>query len=356
MAPRPRYARRPSSLPTEPMRFQNVAIIGLAHVEAPHRITSAEIDDRLRPLTDRLGMAPGVLEGVAGIVARRFFDPGVPPSQVATMAAEIALERAGIPRERFGILVNTSVCRDYLEPSTACMVHGNLKMPEQCRNYDVGNACLGFLSGMELVGAMLESGQIDYALVVDGEHSRDVTESTIERLLRPETTMETYRNEFAALTLGSGAAAMVLARASDHPEGHRFLGGVTLAATKYNHLCVGQPDRMYTDTKGLLLAGVTLATKTLAATVERLGWNVDDLDEFVLHQVSKVHTESLCSRLKISTDKVLRVYPEYGNIGPAGIPYVLSSSAEAGRMSKGTRVALMGIGSGLNCTMAEVVW
>ena len=338
------------------MRFQNVAILGLAHVEAPHRITSAEIDDRLRPLTDRLGIASGVLDGVAGITARRFFDPGVPPSKVATMAAEVALERSGIARERFGLLVNTSVCRDYLEPSTACLVHGNLSMPAHCRNYDVGNACLGFLSGMELASAMLESGQIDYALIVDGEHSRDVTESTIERLLGPNTTVETYRNEFAALTLGSGGAAMVLGRANEHPEGHRFLGGVTLAATQYNHLCVGQPDRMYTDTKGLLLAGVTLATQTLATTVEHMNWNVDDIDEYVLHQVSKVHTESLCSRLKLSLDKVLRIYPEYGNIGPAAIPYVLSASAEAGRLNPGSRIALMGIGSGLNCAMAEVVW
>ena len=338
------------------MRFQNVAIIGLAHVEAPHRISSAEIDDRLRPLTDRLGITPGVLEDVAGINARRFFDPGVPPSAVATMAAEIALERAGIPRDKFGLLVNTSVCRDYLEPSTACLVHGNLKMPAQCRNYDVGNACLGFLSGMELAGSMLESGQIDYALIVDGEHSRDVTESTIDRLLGPDTTIDQYRNEFAALTLGSGGAAMVLARATDHPEGHKFLGGVTLAATQYNHLCLGQPDKMETDTKGLLLAGVTLANRTLTATVERMNWNVQDLGEYVLHQVSKVHTESLCAQLKLSLDKVLRVYPEYGNIGPAAIPYVLSSAVEAGRVQQGTRVALMGIGSGLNCSMAEVVW
>ena len=338
------------------MRFQNVAIIGLAHVEAPHRISSAEIDDRLRPLTDRLGITPGVLEGVAGINARRFFDPGTPPSTVATMAAEIALERAGIPRDRFGLLVNTSVCRDYLEPSTACLVHGNLSMPAQCRNYDVGNACLGFLSGMELASSMLESGQIDYALIVDGEHSRDVTESTIDRLLGPDTTIDQYRNEFAALTLGSGGAAMVLARATDHPEGHKFLGGVTLAATQYNHLCVGQPHKMETDTKGLLLAGVTLGSRTLAATAERMNWNVEELGEYVLHQVSKVHTESLCAKLKLSLDKVLRVYPEYGNIGPAAIPYVLSSSVEAGRVQTGTRVALMGIGSGLNCSMAEVVW
>jgi hypothetical protein len=33
---------------------------------------------------------------------------------------------------------------------------------------------------------------------------------------------------------------------------------------------------------------------------------------------------------------------------------VLSKSAEAGRLKPGTRVALMGIGSGLNCSMRTI--
>jgi 3-oxoacyl-[acyl-carrier-protein] synthase-3 len=45
-----------------------------------------------------------------------------------------------------------------------------------------------------------------------------------------------------------------------------------------------------------------------------------------------------------------------GNIGPASVPIVLAKVVEAGKLKAGDRVALLGIGSGLNCSMAEIVW
>ena len=53
---------------------------------------------------------------------------------------------------------------------------------------------------------------------------------------------------------------------------------------------------------------------------------------------------------------MLTIFPEFGNIGPASVPIALSKLKETGRLAKGTRVALLGIGSGLNCSMAEVEW
>ena len=113
---------------------------------------------------------------------------------------------------------------------------------------------------------------------------------------------------------------------------------------------------MDTDTKRLLFAGIELAERTLAQAHEHLGWNLADLDELVLHQVSSVHTDGLINTLSLDASKILRIYPEFGNVGPAGVPLVLSKAVEAGRIERGHRVALMGIGSGLNCAMAEVVW
>jgi 3-oxoacyl-[acyl-carrier-protein] synthase-3 len=54
--------------------------------------------------------------------------------------------------------------------------------------------------------------------------------------------------------------------------------------------------------------------------------------------------------------KIFRLYPTYGNVGPAGIAIVLSKLGHVNSLSAGDRVALMGIGSGINCTMAEIVW
>jgi len=223
-------------------------------------------------------------------------------------------------------------------------------------NFDLSNACLGFVNGMDVVGNMIERGQIDYGIVVDGESSGFTVETTIEKLLDPACDEATFRANFATLTLGSGAAAMVLARTALAPQGHRFLGGVSLAATEHNRLCLGNLDGMTTDTRALTIAGLELAAKTWAKARTELGWRAEELDWFVLHQVSKAHTDRFAAILGLDPEKIYRLYPSFGNVGPAGVPIVLSKLEEDGRLAAGQRIALMGIGSGLNCTMAEVVW
>ena len=113
---------------------------------------------------------------------------------------------------------------------------------------------------------------------------------------------------------------------------------------------------MVTDTKQLLIQGMQLAGKTFAAAKQAMGWAVHEIDQFVVHQISKVHTQTLIQNFGIDPKKVMTIFGEHGNIGPASVPIVLSKLKQAGRLKKGDRVALLGIGSGLNCTMSEVVW
>ena len=339
------------------MRFDNIAILGVESVDAPHVISSSQIVKRLAPTFDRFGMRHNLLEEVAGIRERRYWDEGFLPSDAATLAAKKVLDTTGIDPSRVGILVNSSVCRDYLEPSTACIVHGKLDLSPECLNYDLGNACLAFLNSMEMVSSMLEKGSIDYALIVDGESCRPVTEATIERMLKPSITMEQVRDQFAALTLGSGSVAMLLGRADENPDcPHRYLGGVSRAATQHRDMCRGQMDWMETDTRALLEAGVELAGMTWIKAKREMNWVGDDLDELILHQVSQVHTASLIQALGLDHKKALLTFPEFGNVGPASVPITLRKAIEKGRVKEGTRCALMGIGSGLNCSMAEIVW
>ncbi len=338
------------------MKFKNVVIQSLTAVDPPIRVTSIEIEKQLKATFDRLGIRDNLLEEVSGIGARRFWEEGTLPSDAATLAAEKVLDDAGIDRGKIGVIINTSVCRDHLEPSTACIVHGNLGLAENCLNFDVGNACLAFLNGMDIASRMIERTEIDYALIVDGESSRPITEATIERLLDPDVDAEQFRAEFASLTLGSGAAAMILARKELAPQGHPYLGSVSRSATEFNKLCQGQMDRMVTDTRVLLSEGLKLASRTFQAAAIAFGWVASELDQFIIHQVSKVHTESLVKLLGLDPEKVHAIYPEMGNIGPASAPIVLAKAAELGRIKRGDRVALLGIGSGLNCSMAEIIW
>src|SRR5690606_21981467 len=258
----------------QPMLFQHVAIAGLAHIDAPRRLSSAAINERLKPTLDPLGIKIDVLGDVAGIHSRYLWAEGGQAAEVATLAGVKALADAGIDPDKVGLLVNTSVSRDYLEPSTASIVSGNLGLPDTCQNFDVANACLAFINGMDIASRMIERGEIDYALIVDGETADLAYEKTLERLTRQDATEEQFRNELATLTLGSGAAAMVLARAELAPGAPRYRGGVTRAATHWNKRCRGNLDGMVTDTRTLLIEGIKLSQKTFGAAKQALGWVV----------------------------------------------------------------------------------
>ena len=268
------------------------------------------------------------------------------------MAGAKAIAEAGIDPASVGLLIDTSVCRDHLEPSAAVDVHEQLGLGTACLNFDLANACLGFVNGMQLASMMIDSGQVEYALIVDGEGSRRTQQATIARLQGPNTTKEDLLENFASLTLGSGGAAMVLGRAFEHPEGHRFVGGVGRAATAHNKLCVGDLDGMRTDARGLLEAGVELAVDTWRDAREHFDWT--DMDAYVIHQVSKVHTAAITSSLGIDADRTPVIFPTRGNVGPASIPFTLALHSDS--FEPGQRIACMGIGSGLNAAVIEIAW
>jgi 3-oxoacyl-[acyl-carrier-protein] synthase-3 len=338
------------------MRFENVSIVSVEHIDAPIRVTSEEIEERLRPTMDRLRLPPNLLRELSGIEARRWWKEGVVPSDAAGMAGRKALEVAGLDPRAIGVLVNTSVCRDFVEPSTACIAHHKIGLPETCLNFDISNACLGFVNGMDVVGNMIERGQIEYALLVDAESSRYTVECTIERLLQPDVGHRMFRDQFATLTLGSCGVAMVLGRSNLVDNGHAYRGGVTLAATENNQLCTGHMHEMVTDTKALTEAGLELALKTWAKAVDELGWQHDTHQHYAQHQTTKGHADKFAAVIGLEPDKVYRLYPEYGNVGPAGVAVVLSKLEKEELVTAGERIAMMGIGSGLNCSMVEVVW
>jgi len=333
------------------MTHRNVGVLSVEAVDAPEVVTSAWIDEQLADTYERTGLKPGTLSDLAGIEERRWWPDGFTFDQAAALAGQAALDAAGIDPQRVGMLISTSVCKHHLEPSVACAVHHQLQLGPSCLNFDVGNACLGFINGMQIAAAAIDAGSIDYALIVDGEGSRHTQLTTIERLQAPSTTLTEVFDQFASLTLGSGAAAMVMGPPRE--AGHAFLGGVTRAATQHHDLCVGDLDRMRTDTAALLVGGLDLARDTLDEAMAE-GWKWLDCDRYVMHQVSSVHTSKLCELLGIDPAKAPLTYPEFGNIGPAAVPYTLSTVAD--ELRPGDRVLLMGIGSGLNCSVVELVW
>jgi 3-oxoacyl-[acyl-carrier-protein] synthase-3 len=334
-------------------RFTNTTVLSVSSADAAEVVTSAALDERLADTYQRVRLRPGLLERLVGIRERRWWPAGVTFVDGAAMAGAKAISESGVDPADIGVMINTSVSRLHLEPATATAVHHALGLPTSCQNFDVTNACLGFVNGMQLAAAMIDAGLVEYALVVDGEDSRAVQERTIENLGRPGTTSRDVMAQFATLTLGSGAAAMVLGRADRHPGGHRLVGAVSRAGTEHHQLCIGDNDGMFTDLKGLLDAGLQLSEDLWAEAATEFDW-ARGMSRYIVHQVSQVHTEAICERLGIDPTLVPRTFPERGNIGPASVPVTLAG--ELGDLAAGDRVLLMGIGSGLNAACLEIAW
>ncbi|MBX2810606.1 MAG: 3-oxoacyl-ACP synthase III [Myxococcales bacterium] len=339
------------------VRYERVAIESIAHVLPEEVISTSALEARLEALYRSIGLKPGLLEALTGVAARRLWPRDMGPADAATLAAKNALQLSSISKRSIGAVVFTGVSKDMLEPSMASKVHRALRLSSNCINFDVGNACLGFLTGLSTVASMIELGQIEAGMVVAGESSRSVTEATVERLSAPGAGFSDLRDEMASLTLGSGAAAMILTR--DHLAtlpSRRLTGGAATAATEHADLCQGTMTRMRTDATKLLSEGVKVATTTWKSTQARFAVVASEVAAFCLHQVGKANHDAIIKALGIPPERSPRIYPELGNIGAASVPIGLSLATQSGLLKSGGQSVLMGIGSGLNSWMMVVEW
>jgi 3-oxoacyl-[acyl-carrier-protein] synthase-3 len=113
---------------------------------------------------------------------------------------------------------------------------------------------------------------------------------------------------------------------------------------------------MQTDSEQLLVAGVELARDTWSAFKHETGWDESTPARFVCHQVGSVHRRKLYETLGLDLARDFSTFDWLGNTGSAALPITLARAVEAGEITAGDRVALLGIGSGINCLMLAVEW
>ncbi len=345
------------------MKYSSVRIESVGYHLPERIVTSLELEARLEPCYARLGFHSGRIELMSGIRERRHFEPGTRPSSVAIKAAEKCLLESAIKKEDIGVLIFSSVCRDFMEPASASVVHRGLGLGQNCQLFDISNACLGFANSMMVVANMIELGQIKAGLVVAGEDGGPLVEATIERLNNdPEVTRKNSKLSFASLTIGSGAAAMVLAHKDHTDSRHELLGGVMMTDSTANELCQGgtgvsaKGPLMQTDSEKLMQEGVKLGAKVWAATREELNWTNDSVQRVFTHQVGVAHRKLLFELLELDQSKDFPTVETLGNIGSVSLPISLSMGRDEGVLKSGDNVAMLGIGSGLVCLNLGVRW
>jgi 3-oxoacyl-[acyl-carrier-protein] synthase-3 len=307
----------------------------------------------------RLRLPEGRLELMTGIRERRFFPPGTRPSTVSIESAQKAMEASGIDPRYFGALIHGSVCRDFLEPATACRVHHGLGLPPDAMIYDVSNACLGLLNGIVQVASMIELGQIRAGVVVGTECGRSLVENTIQALNVDESlTRDSVKDSIASLTIGSASAAIVLCDEELSRTDNRFTTAMVRCDTNQHDLCQsrGLEAFMQTDSEELLRRGVAAGAETFERFLAAAGWEPDDIDRTFCHQVGVAHRKLLFEALGLSPEVDFATVETLGNTGSAALPVTMAMGIEQGRLRPGDHVAMLGIGSGINCLMLGVEW
>ena len=346
------------------MLYSNVYIDAFGYELAPNVVTSEDIERRLESLYKALRFQKGQLEALTGIRERRFWDPGFAMHEGAVKAGRKALDASAVSAQDIGMLIYGGVCRDNLEPATACAVSDGLGLGPNTQIYDVSNACLGVLNGMIQAANAIELGQIKAGLVVSCESARQIVESTIDRLLETKD-MDRFKSTIATLTGGSGAVAVLLSNGTVSDKGHRLLGGVVRSATAHHKLCRWGPDTgipasgshvMETDSVAVLQNGVSLGIETFKRLRDELDWTVDQPDKIICHQVGATHQRNILDAIGIPKSKDFTTYRYLGNIGTVSLPITAAIAKERGFLLPGDLVGFLGIGSGLNCIMLGIRW
>ncbi len=344
------------------MRFRHACIESLAAVLPDEVWTSSQLEERLCPLYERLKLPVGRLELMTGIKARRMWPAGTRPSEASAQAGRAVLAKSIFAPERVETFIHCAVSRDMLEPATASFAHHKIGLGPRTQIFDLSNACLGFLNGLVTLGAMIDSGQIRCGMVVAGESGRPLVEQTLQHLLTAPLSRNDIKPFFANLTIGSGAVAAILCHEDLLPAGpkHRLLAGASLAATQHSELCQGDTAgaglAMQTDSEQLLLAGVAVALETWQLFEQETGWNRATPNRIICHQVGSTHRRKLFETVGLDLAKDFSTFETLGNTGSAALPTALALAVESGAIKSGDKVALLGIGSGINSLMLAVEW
>lgn len=350
-------------------RFKNVCLEAVAVNLPPNEITSSELESRLQPLYERLGIPAGTLERLSGISSRYVWDRKVLPSEVSTVAAKKALAQVDLRPSDVQALFNCSVTRDFFEPATACIVHRNLGLPETCMAMDITNACIGFSNGMMVLGNMIESGAVKAGVIVSGETVAPMLESTVKQLaLMENISREELLKVLPTFTIGSGSVAFVLCHESISKHKHKVIGAVARSQTAHSDLCSGNGDyelsghsddaqpMMYTESAKLISSAAALGGQMFKDFNAAFGWKKEDIDHVFCHQVGKQVNSAFYEEMGLDIEREYTIYKKYGNLVSAALPTALALGIEDKQIKKGEKILLTAFGSGLNSIFLGIEW
>jgi 3-oxoacyl-[acyl-carrier-protein] synthase III len=273
----------------------------------------------------------------SGIKARHFAAPDVPSSELAVIAAQRALEAAGLEAADIGLIIVATSTPDMVFPSTACIVQQKLGIANHCAAFDLQAVCSGFAYAMSTADALIRAGQAKHALVIGAE--------VFSRILD-------FTDRGTCVLFGDGAGAVVLS-ASDTPG--VLASKLHADGRQVGILCVpGNVDRggvtgtafLHMDGQAVFKLAVNVLEKVALETLEAAGITPAEVDWLIPHQANIRIMTGTAKKLGLPLEKMVATVAEHGNTSAASIPLALDVAVRDGRIKPGHKVLMEGVGGG----------
>lgn len=288
-----------------------------------------------------------------GIRERRIASEGEYTSTFAALAAQRALEAAGVTPEELDLIVVGTLTPDFPFPATACIVQQIIKAPNAfC--FDLSAACSGFIYALATAEKYILSGQVKKALVIGAE--------VLSRIVD-------WTDRNTCLLFGDGSGAVVLEAVEGesgilsthmHSDGNYWEilyqkgAGSRNPATQKN-----LDDRLvYLTMHGneVFKLAVRAMGEVAQEALSANGLTPDDVSLFIPHQANQRIVDSIGKRLGITGERVFVNLDRYGNTSAASIPIALDEAVRAGRLKEGDILLLDAFGGGLTWGASLIRW
>ncbi len=311
-----------------------VRIAGTSTLPAGPAVSTAELAGRLAVPRD-----PADVVDRTGIVSRHLAPPGVQAADLGARALRAALEVADLPAAALARLVFVdSLGGDMHIPPTANAVAVGAGIAGTCDCFDLNNACMGFLTALDLGARSIATGSGPVGIVVVEMGSRYI------RADEPR----------PFLVLGDGVAAVVLDRARG---GEGLLasylrndgshdGGVRLA----NGNLTGHAETIRFGATNATMAQLALDAirRSTESVLADCGLTLSAVEWVLPHQPNGSLLDQIVEALGLDPARVIRVVHEVGSVGAASIAISLDRLLRSGRVRPGDHVLMTGVGAGLS--------
>ncbi|MBL0283892.1 MAG: ketoacyl-ACP synthase III [Zoogloea sp.] len=272
-----------------------------------------------------------------GIRMRHLAAPDVTASQLAYEASVRAIAAAGCQPSDIDLVIVATSTPDYIFPSTAALLQARLGIVNGGAAFDLQAVCTGFAYALATAEKFIRSGSNQRALVVGAE--------VFSRILD-------WSDRGTCVLFGDGAGAVVL-EASDTPG---ILATALHADGSHNSILnvPGQVNRgeitgdpfLRMDGQAVFKFAVRALADVAREVVEQAGLGIDDVDWLIPHQANIRIMQATAKRLGVPPEKVIATVGEHGNTSAASIPLALDLAVRDGRIQRGQKILLEGVGGG----------